>query len=235
MKLPAHARRLAILAGLGIILSFGSAQVRADEPQVSPDEALRRVAESLEAADVPPETRGRILDLIRSRQAAKPNDGPGAGEAGDEGGGPQPAPERAQRPASPGRDPQAIREKLMRDRQIFWERLRQAALEADREAEEARLRAERLRAHAERAMSAAAQADRGEDPLGGEAERGGRPGGPGMDPFGPPRQAGGFEIGIVFDLRKGEQLAIAEVADGSAAEVAACGVAIRSCGRMARS
>lgn len=250
MKLPAHARRLAIFAGLGITLLVGSAQVRADEPQVNPDETLRRVTESLEAADVPPEMRGRILDLIRSRQAAKQNAGPDAeGDAGGESraaeeraqrrlvellddrirnSAPRAAEERAQRPDSLNRDPQAAREQRARVRQQFWERVEQAK----REAEEARARAERLQAEAERATAQEDQADRGADPFGGEdladrgsdpfggdAERRGRPGGPGMDPFWLPRQAAGFEIGVVFDLRKGGQMVVAEVADGSAAEV----------------
>ncbi len=212
MKLPAHARRLAIFAGLGIALLVGSAQVRADEPPANPDETLRRVTESLEAADVPPEMRGRILDLIRSRQAAKQNAGPGPDAEGAE---PQSAEQRAQRHDSPARDSQAVREQRARVRQQFWERVEQAK----REAEEARARAERLQAEAERATAQQDLADRGADPFGGDGDRGGRPGGPGMDPFGLPGQAGGFEIGVALNLPKGGQLTIAEVADGSAAEV----------------
>ena len=226
MKLPAHACRLAILAGLGISLLIGSAHVRADEPQANPDETLRRVTESLEAADVPPEMRGRILDLIRGRLAAMQNAGPGPDAEGNAGGAPQSAEQRAQRPASPNRDSQAVREQRARDRQQFWERVEQAK----REAEEARARAERLQAEAERATAQDDQADRGADPFGGEdladrgadpfggdADRGGRPGGLGIGMFGLPGQAGGFEIGVALNL--GGQLTIAEVDDGSAAEV----------------
>lgn len=226
MKLPAHAVRQAFFAGFGTLLFCCSAPVGADEPQGNADDALRGVAESLEAADVPPELRGRILDLIRDRRAARPNAAPGPEGKGDAGSQPQSVPDGVPRPDSLGPEPQTNREKRARDRQVFGERLRKMAQEADREAEAARARAEQLREYLERSMSEEDRTDRGDDPFGGGADHGGPGiglGGPGIGRFGipiVPGQPGGFEMGVALDLRADGQVAIAEVANGSAAEQA---------------